>query len=425
MALQIHPIFSLLIIFSLCNFSSCYGRNVHFFHNKIQEYNNHLSYFNNMFNVDDFGAKGDGSSDDTQAFKKAWKKACATSGAVLLVPSNKNYLLKPITFSGPCNTALTIEISGSILASADQSDYQKNTRRWLVFDGIDNLSVQGNGVIDGNGKIWWENSCKINKKKPCKHAPTALEFSRCKNLVVKELNIQNAQQMHVTFNSCNYVKASSLKVAAPGNSPNTDGIHITNTQNIDVTNTFIGTGDDCISIEDGSHSVRATNITCGPGHGISIGSLGDNNSEAHVSDIIVDGATLSNTTNGLRIKTWQGGSGVASNIIFRNIKLSNVDNPIIIDQNYCDQDEPCKKQESAVQVKDVVYENIAGTSSSEKAVIFNCSEKYPCEDITMENIKINSCEGDKIAEATCNNVQLNKMIDVSPQCSATYSRSLF
>ena len=27
-------------------------------------------------------------------------------------------------------------------------------------------------------------------------------------------------------------------------------------------------GDDCISIEDGSHSVRATNITCGPGHGI-------------------------------------------------------------------------------------------------------------------------------------------------------------
>ena len=45
-----------------------------------------------------------------QAFKKAWKKACATSGAVLLVPSNKNYLLKPITFSGPCNTALTIEV---------------------------------------------------------------------------------------------------------------------------------------------------------------------------------------------------------------------------------------------------------------------------------------------------------------------------
>lgn len=39
--------------------------------------------------------------------------------------------------------------------------------------------------------------------------------------------------------------------------------------------------------------------------GVSIGSLGDNGSEAHVSDIIVNGATLSGTTNGLRIKTWQ------------------------------------------------------------------------------------------------------------------------
>lgn len=37
----------------------------------------------------------------------------------------------------------------------------------------------------------------------------------------------------------------------------------------------------------------------------SIGSLGDNNSKAHVSNITVDGATLTKTTNGLRIKTWQ------------------------------------------------------------------------------------------------------------------------
>ncbi|KAL4284023.1 hypothetical protein GQ457_16G022270 [Hibiscus cannabinus] len=34
----------------------------------------------------------------------------------------------------------------------------------------------------------------------------------------------------------------------------------------------------------------------------------------------------------------QGGSGSASNIIFQNIEMFNVPNPIIIDQNYCDQD---------------------------------------------------------------------------------------
>lgn len=40
----------------------------------------------------------------------------------------------------------------------------------------------------------------------------------------------------------------------------------------------------------------------------------------------------------------QGGSGTASNIKFQNIDMHDVTNPIIIDQNYCDQDKPCKEQ---------------------------------------------------------------------------------
>ncbi|MFS8015028.1 putative endo-polygalacturonase [Helianthus anomalus] len=36
-----------------------------------------------------------------------------------------------------------------------------------------------------------------------------------------------------------------------------------------------------------------------------IGSLGSKNSEAHVSNVKVDGAKLTGTTNGVRIKTWQ------------------------------------------------------------------------------------------------------------------------
>lgn len=40
----------------------------------------------------------------------------------------------------------------------------------------------------------------------------------------------------------------------------------------------------------------------------------------------------------------QGGSGSANNIKFQNVEMQNVKNPIIIDQNYCDQDGPCKQQ---------------------------------------------------------------------------------
>lgn len=45
-----------------------------------------------------------------QAFKKAWKAACSSPGSVLRVPRNKNYLLKPITFKGPCKGGIEVQV---------------------------------------------------------------------------------------------------------------------------------------------------------------------------------------------------------------------------------------------------------------------------------------------------------------------------
>ncbi|EEF32761.1 polygalacturonase [Ricinus communis] len=366
------------------------------------------------FSVDAFGAKADG-SDDTKAFQEAWKAACSSAGSVLVVPDN-NYLIKPIRFSGPCKSNLTLQIYGTIEASDDRSDYEEDDRHWIVFERVQNFLVEGGGTIDGNGKIWWQNSCKLNKDLPCKDAPTALTFYKCKNLVVENLKIQNAQQMHVSFQGSKNVKISNLIVTSPEESPNTDGIHVTSTQNIQITDCVIGTGDDCISIVSGSQNVQAMNITCGPGHGISIGSLGSGNSKAHVSGVTINGAKLSGTTNGVRIKTWQGGSGNASNIKFQNIKMDNVSNPIIIDQNYCDQDKPCKEQKSAVQVKDVVYKNIKGTSASHVAIKFDCSNSHPCEGILLQDVSLERQRGDETAIALCNNVDVAQVGVVSPHC---------
>ncbi|KAL0334296.1 UNVERIFIED_CONTAM: Polygalacturonase [Sesamum angustifolium] len=341
-------------------------------------------------NVLSFGAKGDGSTDDTKAFENAWEEACSSSENVtFIVPQSRSYLLKPLRFSGPCNSnIIKMEIGGTLIASDDRSDYSEDRTHWLRFDSLENLVVEGGGTIDGNGNVWWQNSCKINKNK-------AVTFYKCTELVVKNLKIQNAQQIHVSFERCKSVEASKLVVKAPESSPNTDGIHITATQDIHVSSSTIATGDDCISIVSGSKKVRASDITCGPGHGISIGSLGSGKSEAHVSDVVVNRAKLSGTTNGVRIKTWQGGSGSANNIEFKNIEMDNVKNPIIIDQNYCDQDEPCQDQSSAVQVKNVVYENIKGTSASTVAIDLQCSRSYPCQGIVLENVNLEDANGGK------------------------------
>ncbi|CAL2237068.1 unnamed protein product [Prunus armeniaca] len=378
----------------------------------------HSASANNIVvNVDSFGAKGDG-GDDTQAFRKAWKKACSSQRGVDLVVPNRNYHLKPINFSGPCNSPITLKIYGTIKASPNRSDYSDDTRHWIVFENVTNFRVEGGGTIDGNGRIWWQNSCKVNEALPCTIAPNAMTFFGCINLQVDNIRFQNPQKMHLSFHECVNVKASNLIVTAPEDSPNTDGIHVTGTQNIKIMNCLIRTGDDCISIVSGSRNVRATDIICGPGHGISIGSLGAGNSEAEVSDVMVSRAKMMGTTNGLRIKTWQGGSGYASNIVFKNIMMHNVSNPIIINQYYCDQDEPCQEQTSAVKISNVVYDNVKGTSASKVAVKFDCSKRFGCQGILLRNVNIKPL-GEGTAEASCENVSLVHRGRVSPKCSST------
>ncbi|XP_010557796.1 PREDICTED: polygalacturonase QRT2-like [Tarenaya hassleriana] len=371
-----------------------------------------------VFNVDDFGARANG-ADDSHAFKKAWDAACSSSTRTVfyVVPRNRVYHLKPVKFSGPCRSqVLVFKVYGTLKASRNPSDYERDRRHWIVFDTVHNLRVEGGGRIDGNGKIWWQKSCKINPSLPCKEAPTAVTFTACKNLMVRQIRLQNAQQMHISFQDCENVKAVGLSVASPGNSPNTDGIHVSGTKNILISDSVVRTGDDCISIVSGSENVRATGITCGPGHGISIGSLGKGNSEAYVSNVVVNKATIIGATNGVRIKTWQGGRGYAKNIVFQDVVMKNVTNPIIIDQNYCDRDGSCPEQTSAVQVSNVVYRNIQGTSSTPTAVKFDCSKSIPCRGVSMQNVKLRG-QSEEISKASCSNVNLNTRGEVFPSCT--------
>ncbi|CAN1336126.1 Exopolygalacturonase (Fragment) [Linum perenne] len=145
---------------------------------------------------------------------------------------------------------------------------------WFLFDNINNLNIVGGGMFDGLGP-----TCYKTKK------------------------------------SVAVMGRASL---------------------INILNTNIGTGDDCISIGDGVSDLTVQNVTCGPGHGIAVGSLGRYPNEQPVKGIHVKNCTLTNTLEGLRIKSWPDmETGAASDIHFEDIIMNNVSFPIIIDQVYC------------------------------------------------------------------------------------------
>ncbi|ESW30872.1 hypothetical protein PHAVU_002G189400 [Phaseolus vulgaris] len=362
-----------------------------------------------VFDVRSFGAVGDGCADDTPAFRAAWKAACAVESGILLAPENYSFKITSTIFSGPCKPGLVFQVDGTLMAPDGPNSWpEKDSRnQWLVFYRLDQMTLNGTGTIEGNGDKWWDLPCKPHRgpngktlSGPC-GSPAMIRFFMSSNLKVNGLKIENSPQFHMKFDGCQGVLIDKLSISSPKLSPNTDGIHVENTKDVGIYNSFISNGDDCISVGPGSSNVDIAGLTCGPSHGISIGSLGVHNSQACVSNLTVRDSIIRESDNGLRIKTWQGGMGSVTGLRFDNIQMENVGNCIIIDQYYCLSKE-CLNQTSAVHVNDVSYSNIKGTYDVRTTPIhFACSDTVACTNITLSEVELLPFEGALLDDPFC------------------------
>ncbi|KAJ6991615.1 polygalacturonase-like [Populus alba x Populus x berolinensis] len=351
-----------------------------------------------QYSVLSYGANPGGKTDSTKAFAAAWSQACAsTQPATISVPKG-SFALGQVRFQGPCkNNAISIRIDGTLVAPSDYGVLGR-AQNWLIFEHVNGVTISG-GTLDGQGAGLW--SCK-NSGKDCPSGATSLEFSNSNNIAIIGLASLNSQMFHIVINACQDVKVQGVRVSAAGDSPNTDGIHVQSSTGVTILNSRIGTGDDCVSIGPGTSNLWIENVACGPGHGISIGSLGKDSQEAGVQNVTVKTTTFTGTENGVRIKTWgRPSNGFARNILFQHAVMTNVQNPIVIDQNYCPGEENCPGQFSGVKISDVTYQDIHGSSATEIAVKFDCSKKYPCAGIKLEDVKLTY--KNQQAEAACSN----------------------
>ncbi|KAI5320581.1 hypothetical protein L3X38_040289 [Prunus dulcis] len=356
----------------------------------------------------DYGAVSGGRIDDSEAFLKAWNAACTseTENPTLIVP-RKRFLLNPIVFSGPCRAEnINFLIFGRLLAPDSPGAWKElDPSQWLAFNGVSGLNIAGPGRINGRGKAWWDQSCRDHPRLVgCSTlAPTAVKLVSCKNSSISEIHFLNSSQTHVLIRDGDGINIENVLIEAPERSPNTDGIHISASHNVVITNAIIGTGDDCVSIGDHTSNIVISYVKCGPGHGISIGSLGRSGNFVQVENIHVSKVYLQGTTNGARIKTWQVGRGYVRQVTFEHIFFGSVKNPIIIDQNYCNKSGACKEMETGVHITDVSFNQLYGTSSSRVAMNLNCSRSVACTSIYLKSIYIRSALAGQNVTSNCTN----------------------
>ncbi|BAD54709.1 putative polygalacturonase PG2 [Oryza sativa Japonica Group] len=360
----------------------------------------------NVFDVRAFGATGNGSSadGDTRAFRAAWKAACSAESATVLVPSDGVFTITSTIFAGPCKPGLTFQIDGVLMPPDGPASWPAadGRRQWIVFYRADGMTLSGKGTIEGNGEEWWNLPCKPHRGPngstlpgPCE-SPALIKFVASSDVSVQGLRMENSPQFHLKFDGCSRVLVDGLVVSSPASSPNTDGVHVENTSSVRILNSRISNGDDCVSIGGGCSGVRVENVTCVHGHGISIGGLGARGARACVSNVTVRGARVVDSDNGVRIKTWQGGAGSVSGVVFDAVQMVNVRGCIVIDQYYCDAHggagAGCANQTAAVRVDGVAYRGIRGTYNPRGGggapVRFACSDTVACTGITMTDVEL-------------------------------------
>lgn len=144
-----------------------------------------------------------------------------------------------------------------------------------------------------------------------------------------------------------------------------------------------------------------------------------------VMDIIehayIENVTLLNGQNGARLKAWAGqdvGYGRINNITYKNIRIENTDAPVVLDQCYFDiEAAECAQYPSQVNVTNILFENISGTSSGKNGKVVAdlvCSPNAVCSDIQLKNINLTSPAGSP-PEIVCEGVQG----DIGVECQAS------
>ncbi|XP_028803965.1 polygalacturonase-like [Neltuma alba] len=354
-----------------------------------------------VFDITKYGGAPNG--DLTSSLERAWKEACAsTSASKVLVPKN-SYNLRQIELNGPCKAPIELHIEGNIAAPENPNQFDGDAQ-WVRFGYIDSFTLSGGATFDGKGSMAWrQNNC--HQTWNCKKLSMNFGFSFMNNSIIQHITSKHSKNFHVNVLSCRNITFSKFIIEAPAESPNTDGIHIGRSTQVKILDSVIRTGDDCISLGDGSRQVSIENVTCGPGHGISVGSLGKYENEELVEGLIVKNCTFIDTDNGVRIKTWPGTSIKipVSQLRFENLVMINVTNPIIIDQEYCPWNQCSKQTPSKVQISRVSFKNIRGTSTTKEGMILICSSSVPCEKVKLTNIDLKFNGTPTIA--TCKNIK--------------------
>lgn len=202
-----------------------------------------------MFDVHEFGAKGDGVTPDTAAIQRAIDAATAVGkGARVLLRAGKKYLTGPLTLKG----GIDFHLQGDavLLVSVRAEDYPDPLAGVLHANGADNLTISGTGTIDGRSPEFMESYDAVGEWwVPKSFRPRLVVLENCAELRIRDITLRQAPSWTVHLVGCRNVLVDHVTILNQMDVPNCDGIDPDHCQEVEIRDCHIVCGDDAIVIK--------------------------------------------------------------------------------------------------------------------------------------------------------------------------------
>lgn len=323
------------------------------------------------------GAVTDGTTVNTRLISSTIERLAGEGGGTLFFPAGR-YLTGPIRLKS--NITLELEAGATLLFSTNFDDYlpfvevrhegvmMKSFCPLIYATDAENITIKGEGTLDGQGKAWWDEFFKVlidlrdngkrdvNKyqslfekendvKKIASETnedwhgtldrrffrPPFIQPIRCKNVRIEGVKIINSPFWTVNPEFCDNVTVDGVTIHNV-DSPNTDGINPESCRNVHISNCHISVGDDCITIKSGRdlqarnigaacENITVTNCTMLSGHGgVVIGS----EMSGGVRRVTITNCVFEGTDRGIRLKSTRGRGGIVEDIRISNIVMKDI-----------------------------------------------------------------------------------------------------
>ena len=392
------------------------------------------TFKNKVYNIVDFGAKPDITLNNQTAIQTAIDVCNQSGGGTVTVPEGiwkTAYLELKSNVNLELSKGATLSFIDSIALYAVPTFTRweglecMNYHPLLYARNQKNIAVTGEGIIEGNGEVWWElarGTQKLSLKKlydqveagvapeernclnfePTSYLrPAMVQFIDCKKVMVEGIELQSGPMWTTHFVYCQGVIARNLRVITVGG--NNDGIVPDACNGMLIDSCYFSTGDDCIVIKSGlnedgwrvgkaSENIVIKNCVTKHGHGgVVIGS----EMSGGVRNVYAHDCDFSQTDRGLRIKSMKGRGGLIENIWFENIRMNNIKREAIKINMHYGSSSIQPRSDSLPTFRNIHYKNITSVNSQYAVRIKGIDEQY-IDQVFFENLNMKSDRGIEI-----------------------------